>query len=171
MGTIVLCWLASSPPPRLRVENFPLVQIGMTQAEVEELLGGSPGNYGENSFCGGGWFTSESCYGDAPAGLIRRIWCDDANYFAIDFDPQGQVASQSKSCCYYQPRAGGPFLRWMRQTCWQLGLDEMALAIPYQFDDPADLGPNERVVWRAATYPKPRSQERGGPAILTGDQP
>src|SRR5262245_4843878 len=38
-------------PPRrvLNVEAFPLVQVGMTQDEVEALLGGPPGNYGRHS--------------------------------------------------------------------------------------------------------------------------
>lgn len=33
---------------KLNVENFPKVTVGMTLAEVEELLGGPEGNYGLN---------------------------------------------------------------------------------------------------------------------------
>lgn len=99
--TVVLgFWLWSKPfGPRLLVENYPKVQMGMSQAEVEELLGGPPGNYGR--YAGGSTMMTEEGY-MSPPGSVERIWCDDNNRFEIYFDAQNQVVGHHKRAGYKQ---------------------------------------------------------------------
>lgn len=96
---------------RLAVENFPRVRAGMSQAEVEELLGGPPGNYGR--FAGGETGMTLEGY-ISPAGAVERVWCDDANRFEIYFDAGGRVAGQHRRSGYWQapPEVA---LRWLRR--------------------------------------------------------
>lgn len=63
--------LGGSPTgPRLRVENYPEVRVGLSQAEVEELLGGPPGNYGR--YVGESMVTCEGYL--APPSSVEQIW-------------------------------------------------------------------------------------------------
>jgi hypothetical protein len=74
--------------PLLATENFQLIRMGMSQAEVEKLLGGPPGDYGHNV---GGWtvMTLEGVGG--PPGSVERRWNDDSNFFEVFFDADGRV--------------------------------------------------------------------------------
>jgi hypothetical protein len=75
---------------RLRPENFPDIEIGMSQSQVESLLGGPPGNYGTVYLLGGGAFTSlESPI--LPPGARREIWSDDETQLEVYFDANGRV--------------------------------------------------------------------------------
>src|SRR5262249_61031581 len=68
------------PSRRLAVENYALVRTGISQAEVEELLGGPPGNYGR--FAGGGvHMTMEGYIPGPPPGAGERILWDDSDPF------------------------------------------------------------------------------------------
>jgi hypothetical protein len=60
---------------RLRVENLGKVRVGMTQAEVEDLLGGPPGNYGMS----GGSVETSASISDRTGTVLRmgRIWRGD----------------------------------------------------------------------------------------------
>jgi hypothetical protein len=108
-GAATLLAVAFAPPPRrLNVDAFPLVRTGMTQAEVEGLLGGPPGNYGRHAG-GEGMMTLEGYI--APAGSVERLWCDDANRFEIYFDREGRVVGLHKRASYSQSPAPGLFAR------------------------------------------------------------
>jgi hypothetical protein len=122
LGAALGYWaLNPAAPPRqqLQTQNFPSVRAGMTQAEVERLLGGPPGNYGRYAN-GDGLMTLEGYI--APAGSVEKIWCDDAIRFEIYFDAQGRVVGQHKRASYQQTPREGPFADWWRMVRRQLGL-------------------------------------------------
>lgn len=87
------------PVRQLATENFALVRIGMTRAEVEQLLGGPPGNYGRHAG-GGAVMTAEGYI--SPPGSIEKIWCDDSHRFEIYFDTNGRVVSFHQRAGYSQ---------------------------------------------------------------------
>jgi hypothetical protein len=111
---IVGVWPGGNPQPRarLQVENYPRIQIGMSQAEVEALLGGPPGNYGK--YADGGWMMTAEGY-IAPTGSVERIWCDDSTRYEIYFDNKGCVAGHHRRAGYQQtPRES--LLAWLRRS-------------------------------------------------------
>jgi hypothetical protein len=95
----ILLPITSKPPARLHVENFSRIANGMSQTEVEELLGGPPGNYGRHAR-GGYMMTMEGYI--APTNAVERVWCDDAHRFEIYFDNQNRVAGRHQRAGYEQ---------------------------------------------------------------------
>jgi hypothetical protein len=71
----------------------------MTQAEVEELLGGPPGNYGQ--YNGGAWYSCEG-HGEPPVGAVVRAWHDDRNLLWVWFDGEGRVVGCCQQASYQQ---------------------------------------------------------------------
>ena len=116
-GGLLWAWSGPAAGPRLRTESWPLVRAGQTQAEVEGLLGGPPGNYGRHAG-GGAWMTLEGII--APAGSVERVWCDDGTRLEVWFDPGGRVVVPHKRAGYGQHSTGV----WERVRLWarQLGL-------------------------------------------------
>ena len=113
-GIALLVFRLVTRPERrqLNVNGFPQVRIGMTQAEVEKLLGGPPGNYGRYAR-GTGFMTMEGIV--VPSGLTEKNWCDDGHRFEIWFDQEGRVAAFHKRAGYSQGQGEGPFDRfWSR---------------------------------------------------------
>ena len=106
-----------APQRTLNVDSFPLIRAGMLQSEVEELLGGPPGNYGR--YARG---TSEMTCEDylAPAGSTEKLWCDDGHRFEIYFDGAGRVVGIHRRAGYSQ---GPPIARnWFERVLIWLGL-------------------------------------------------
>ncbi len=93
-------WLRLRLRPRLRVENFRHVHPGLTQRDVERLLGGPPGNFGLG--WGHGMMTLENFTG--PRGSVERVWKDDSTRFEIYFDSHDVVVSSYKRAGYHQTR-------------------------------------------------------------------
>jgi len=85
------------PHRSLRVDNFPLIRVGMPQAEVEDLLGGPPGNYGRYA---PGMMTAEGYL--APLGSTEKIWYDDCHRFEIYFDGAERVVGIHRRASYRQ---------------------------------------------------------------------
>ncbi len=70
---------------RFHPENIARLQVGMTQAEVEELLGGPPGDYGVwRTF--GTHTMSMDVSTIVPAGSREAVWCDDDHFIRVYFD-------------------------------------------------------------------------------------
>jgi hypothetical protein len=98
--------------PRLQVENYQFVQRGMTLPEVEALLGGPPGNYGQ--YPNGA--TSMTCegviYSGMPTLATERVWCDDNTRYEIFFDPQDDrvLARHQRS---YKQEPGESLFGWL----------------------------------------------------------
>jgi hypothetical protein len=106
-----------APQRSLNVDGFPLIRAGMLQSEVEELLGGPPGNYGR--YAGGSsWMTCEGCV--VPPGSTEKLWCDDRHRFEIYFDGAGRVVGIHRRAGYSQ----GPPLssNWIDKIMAWLGL-------------------------------------------------
>jgi hypothetical protein len=83
----------STPKPRLATRNFWDIRKGMSQAEVEKLLGGPPGDYGRN--VGGTSFVTAEGF-CRPPGSIERLRYDDSNQFEIYFDAEERVVAFRK---------------------------------------------------------------------------
>ena len=111
-GTVGLWRIAVEP--RIHTENYLHIRRGMSQAEVEELLGGPPGNYGSSS----PRWTPPGPTPAPPLGSVERVWRDDSNRIAIQFDIEGRVVGH-----YWQSRlknaptdvriAGHRIRRWL----------------------------------------------------------
>ena len=110
----------SATGPRLRVENYPEVRVGLSQAEVEELLGGPPGNYGRYARVGESMVTCEGYL--VPPSSVEQIWCDDSTRFEIYFDERGRVVGHHKRAGYQQTPPEGVFAGLWRLARRQLGV-------------------------------------------------
>jgi hypothetical protein len=89
----------------------------MTQAEVEQLLGGPPGYYGNVT----GGTIAESMKKElytSPPGSVEKIWYDDHNRFEIWFDHEGRVSFAHRRLGFERRHApeygGGAFQRFLR---------------------------------------------------------
>jgi hypothetical protein len=96
---------------RLATENYSLIRPGMTQAEVEELFGGPPGNYGR--------YLPPETFSLIGYSVHQRLnwsvaldWYDDSHYFEILFDANGRVVGHlQKDYCQWE----GSLERWWRK--------------------------------------------------------
>ena len=80
-------------PRRLNHKGFEQIQNGMTQQEVESLLGGPPGIY-YPSYCGAGWImTAEKM---VWPNATEVAWYDDRNRYEVWFDAEGLVAGKHR---------------------------------------------------------------------------
>jgi hypothetical protein len=112
IGFLLWQFSDSTPGRRLAHENYPLVRLGMSQAEVEGLLGGPPGNFGRY----GGGATGMTLEGYlAPPGAVERVWCDDSNRLEIYFDAEERVVGLHRRAAYWQSPPEG-FLGWLRRV-------------------------------------------------------
>jgi hypothetical protein len=92
-------WSSRVFAPRLRVENYPRLQIGMAKATVESLLGGPSGNYGRYDHKKS--FRTDEGY-RIPPGSVELWWFDDANRFELYFDAQSRLVGYHKRATYRQ---------------------------------------------------------------------
>jgi hypothetical protein len=115
---ILMLWLCvsliPSRPSQLRSQNYPQLRSNMTQAEVEALLGGPPGNYGRYSEKRSIW-TAENGSGPPPGGTYRT-WTDDTNSIEVSFDVNGRLYGCHKRSSYTQYPSPFEWLRdWPKQ--------------------------------------------------------
>ncbi len=89
-ATPVLIFLSLPSTPRQlpRPQAFSKIEEGMTQAEVEALVGCPPGYYGRYEL----GLSKMSCvFHVAPPGSVQKNWDDDAHLFMIWFDQDNRV--------------------------------------------------------------------------------
>ena len=86
-------------PRRLNPDGFEKIQVGMSQAEVEDCLGGPPGRY-YPTYAGAGQGMTDEGY-LAPGATIEMLWYDDRNRYEIWFDDLGRVAGKHKRSMWY----------------------------------------------------------------------
>jgi hypothetical protein len=102
--------LLYNPQPWIKLDPARLAELrnGMPQADVEKLLGGPPGCYGNPRFSGGE-MTLEGYFG--PPGSVEKVWFDDRNRFELWFDASDHLVTWHK-------RAS--FSRHYRPPSWRL---------------------------------------------------
>ena len=76
-------------PVWLNHDGFGQIRAGMTQPEVEHLMGGPPGMY-YPAHGGGGDMTCEGVI--VPNAVVEANWCDDKRRYEVYFDDGGRVA-------------------------------------------------------------------------------
>jgi hypothetical protein len=87
-------------PRRLNQAGFEQIQNGMTQPEVEQLLGGPPGIY-YPSYSGAGATTSLEAVAPPP-GTVRGIeWYDHKVNYGVFFDAAGRVTAKHQRAIWY----------------------------------------------------------------------
>ena len=92
----------SRPKSAINQENFDRIQVGMTEDEVEAILGGPPGNYTDRrypmSYTGG--------------SLLYRSWIGDGGVISIggSRDQDDPNAPWRVSCTYFTPHRPEPFV-------------------------------------------------------------
>ena len=82
---------------RLAVKNYPLIRVGMSQDEVERLLGGPPGDY-RNPL----WRKGVGMMVHKLGGARSHYWWDDSNRIEVHYDTEWRV----KECYGYFPPQG-----------------------------------------------------------------
>jgi hypothetical protein len=85
-------------PRRLNHDGFAAIQNGMTQQEVEQLLGGPPGVY-YPTYPGAGAGMTDEGY-DVP-DAVEGLWYDDKQRFEIWFDDQEKVVGKHRRSQWY----------------------------------------------------------------------
>jgi hypothetical protein len=104
-GLFVILILAGVRRPTLQVANYPSIRLGMTAAQVEELLGGPPGDYGR------WWFGSISMSLEpvaVPPGSREAVWFNDDHRIEVSFNDGARVVAVHKRSLWVRRP------RWMR---------------------------------------------------------
>jgi hypothetical protein len=94
--------------PRLRHENFARIQVGMSLQEVEDLLGGPPGEYGLWGLVEpltDGMMSQEGVA--VPPGSTELVWFDASDRFEVWFDPQNTVVAVHRRAIWQRGRLFG----------------------------------------------------------------
>jgi hypothetical protein len=87
-------------PLQLRPEAFARIKNGMTQAEVERLVGGPPGNYG---MWKNGFTTADAVIPPGGPGSIEERWYDDSHCFVVWFDSNSRVVAVGQRVWHSMP--------------------------------------------------------------------
>jgi hypothetical protein len=85
-------WLSQEPEPSIKFDNFDRISKGMTEEEVEDLLGGPPGYY-TRKFVG-------AVYAEGPKRVTGlelcqrqggKEWIANRGSIYVEFDEHGRV--------------------------------------------------------------------------------
>jgi hypothetical protein len=95
LAVVIVLWAVL--PRKLRWENSSKIVPGMTQAEVEKLLGGPSGHYGRNH--GTAASSLDGGIGQ-PGGTHQKMWTDDSTCLVVWFDDNGIAQGHHKLAWY-----------------------------------------------------------------------
>jgi hypothetical protein len=84
-GIVIALLLPRSESP-VNSTNVARIQLGQSEAEVEEILGGPPGDYRRGSRS----MTFDVALDAIPPNVLKR-WRGDEGLALIQFDPDGRV--------------------------------------------------------------------------------
>ena len=93
LAALAILWLACALRPGITQANYERIRVGMTLPEVEDRLGGPPGNYSRIPDKEAGLWTIDP---NRP-GLNRQffigreVWIGDELAVAVWFDERGRV--------------------------------------------------------------------------------
>ncbi len=87
IASVVWYWYGPPSGSELNVDNTALIQRGMTMEQVEQLLGGPPGDYGYNQGGDEVMMTLELAGIRQPS--IKYVWFDDGHWVEVYFDSDG----------------------------------------------------------------------------------
>src|SRR5438093_6600232 len=83
--------LRPRPGPRITRIAYEQIEIGMTQTQVQVLLGGPPGDYGARDMYS--YDQIGSAGGLPEVGRVER-WLGTCAFVSVEFDDQGRVAAK-----------------------------------------------------------------------------
>ena len=89
-AVVVISLTTRSQPRMLNAGGFSQIRGGMTQEQVESILGGPPGDYRANP--GGEQWVAAHGYVPQP-GSIQQVWVDENDRIEIYFNRQNRVVS------------------------------------------------------------------------------
>lgn len=81
---------------KLNAENFDAIKTGMTQKQVERLLGGSPGHYGR--YWGPSMMTLEGVLIEGR----KEVWTDDDTMLEVFFDEDSKAVGKHKRSRFHR---------------------------------------------------------------------
>jgi hypothetical protein len=116
VGAFVPLLLPARPlNPRINEANSERVKEGRSQAEVEEVLGGPPGDYRTRP---AQVFLDHWAFG-RPGRL--EVWYGDEGAVLVYFDSTGEVLDPAEFIYPYPETGGGLLatLRWRLNRCWE----------------------------------------------------
>ncbi len=90
--TLVLIPRVFWKPRRVNHHSFDRIEVGMTRAEVQWLLGGPPGIY-YPTYEGASTRSSGPAY-EGPTGTLALDWWDSTERFTVYFDDEGRVVGK-----------------------------------------------------------------------------
>jgi hypothetical protein len=94
LAVLPIPWYAVSPRSGVTQANYERIREGMTLPEVENLLGGPPGNYSRIPDKEAGLWTIDPSRPDLNRQFFigREVWIGNELAVAVWFDDQGRVA-------------------------------------------------------------------------------
>jgi hypothetical protein len=102
------------PPPRIDQASYEMIQIGMTEREVEALIGAPAGDYG----VGQGWYAiGDHFYSVSdPCEPDESRWIGQGHAIVVRFDSKGKVDLVSIG------QTQREYDSWLHRIGWQLYL-------------------------------------------------
>jgi hypothetical protein len=104
----LLAWRWYRPSPRINEAAYEQIRLGMTQPEVEAILGVKPGEYHSGAIDGafqGSILVKDEKDEEAEEGNEER-WESDEAGISVFFSPEGKVTAK-----YYAIRMGGQVMQ------------------------------------------------------------
>jgi hypothetical protein len=90
-GFCVLVWCMNQPAPGINRHSYERIEEGMTMAEVEDILGGPPGDYRKHK-SGIRYRAEGGIFGDEPRGMKSlEYWYSDSTDIRVGFADDGRV--------------------------------------------------------------------------------
>jgi hypothetical protein len=100
-------WLVLTLPVcQLSLRGLDRIQPGMTQAEVEAILGAPPGEYCTGALICASWGNDPLHFGWNGPGYVDQTWTGDDGILKVRFRPDGTVAPEpvtAKAMIRFQP--------------------------------------------------------------------
>jgi hypothetical protein len=109
---LLVVWL-TFPRYRINRESFKQIEVGMTEREVESLLGGPAGNHSGYIIIHGGRHMALESLGKETAEI--RTWVGDEAVIVLGFNKQGAVVWKQLIGMAREPLVD-KIRRWLR-TC------------------------------------------------------